>query len=293
MLHRLSSRPKWITIAASPFLFSAFFQSPAGMVMNLCGFGLIAAGMWLTREGLSAEAAYDTRAVARPPAVPRKLFGGLLAGLGLALGAGEPGALVGSALIGLAGFALHFLAFGADPMRAKGMDEADSFQLDRAARMIEEGEAHLERMLSAIRRTGERHLEARVLGFTATVHDLFDQVRDDPRDLSAARRYLGVYLQGACEATEKFAALYARSRDGETRAAYLAFLDDLEKDFKARSEKLLDGDRDDLAIEISVLRERLQREGVQPAPDRLTSTDAQSLDELLSRPLTQDSEKTR
>ncbi|MDB6176858.1 5-bromo-4-chloroindolyl phosphate hydrolysis family protein [Paracoccus sp. Z330] len=286
-LHRLSSRPKWVTIAALPFLFAAFFQPPIGMVANLCAFGLIAAGMWLTREGLAAEAAYDLRATSRAPAIPRKLFGGILAGLGLGLGAAEPGAIGGAALIGIVGFALHFLAFGADPMRAKGMEHADDFQADRAARMIEEGEAHLSQMQNAIRRTGDRRLEARVMGFAATVQDLFDQVREDPGDLSAARRYMGVYLQGARDATEKFASLYARSRDEKSRLAYEEFLNDLENDFKARSDKLLDGDRDDLAIEISVLRERLQREGVRPAKDavdsrRLTSEQARTLDDLLT-----------
>ncbi len=297
-LHRLSSRPKWVTIAAVPFLFSAFFQPPVGMVMNLAGFGLIAAGMWLTRDGLAAQAAYDARPTARAPAIPRKLFGGVLAGLGLGLGAAEPGAIAGAALIGIAGFALHLLAFGADPMKAKGMNGTDDFQADRAARMIEDGEAHLSQMLEAIRRIGDRRLEARVMSFAATVEDLFDQVRSDPRDLSAARRYLGVYLQGARDATQKFGNIYARSRDAQTRSAYEAFLDDLENDFKARSEKLLDGDRDDLTIEISVLRERLQREGVRPARDdgetaQLNSEDARTMDDLLSRNETLHSRKPR
>ena len=38
-----------------------------------------------TREGLQAEAAYDARRIARRPAIPRKLFGGILTGLGLAI----------------------------------------------------------------------------------------------------------------------------------------------------------------------------------------------------------------
>ncbi|WP_245999161.1 hypothetical protein [Paracoccus methylarcula] len=66
--HRLQGRPKWVTIAASPFLLSAFFQEPAGMVMNLAGFGLIAAGMWMTGEGLVAEAPMSAAA---PPAARR------------------------------------------------------------------------------------------------------------------------------------------------------------------------------------------------------------------------------
>ncbi|WP_348524657.1 5-bromo-4-chloroindolyl phosphate hydrolysis family protein [Paracoccus marinaquae] len=287
MLHHLASRPKWVTVAATPFLLGAFFQSPLGMATDLAAFGLIALAMWLTREGLAAEAAYDTRRVARRPAFPRKLFGGLLAGLGLGLGAAEPGALAGAGVIGLAGFALHLLAFGADPMRDKGMDDVDSFQQNRAARMIEEGETHLSQMQEAIQKIGDRRLEARVAGFAATVRDLFEQVRDNPGDLSAARRYLGIYLIGARDAAVKFADLYGRTEDPQTRAAFETFLDDLEKGFGAQTDKLLEGDRSDLEIEISVLRDRLVREGVRPAADPasrppLASPDARDLDGLLS-----------
>jgi hypothetical protein len=61
----------------------------------------------------------------------------------------------------------------------------------------------------------------------------------------------------------KFADIYARTRDPQVRADYEALLDDLEKEFAARTEKLLLDDRTNLDIEIEVLRERLEREGVQ------------------------------
>lgn len=292
--HRLSGRPKWVTLAATPFLLTAFFQPPLEMFGDLAGFGMIAAGMWLTREGLVAEAAYDIRRTARRPAIPRKLFGGVLAALGLGLGAAEPGTVVGAAAISVAGLALHWLAFGPDPMRDKGMDGIDSFQQQRVSRMIDEGQGYLEQMKTAIQRSGDRDLVARVAVFEATVLELFDQVRQDPGDLTAARRYMGVYLMGARDATIKFADLYARSQDAEARAAYENFLADLEKDFVARSRQLLEGDRSDLEIEMAVLRERLAREGVRSAaeadPDEtpgnprhpaLRSKDAQTLDELL------------
>ena len=289
--HRLASRPKWVTIAATPFLFNAFAQAPAGMVTDLAAFGLVAFGMWMTSEGLVAEAAYEVRRVARRPAVPRKLFGGVLAAVGLGVGAAEPGAMAGGALIGIAAMVLHVLAFGMDPMRDKGATGVDNFQQDRAQRMIEEGESHLAQMKDAILRAGDRQLERRVAIFAMTVENLFDRVRDNPGDLSGARRYMGIYLMGARDATIKFANLYSQTRDQSVRTSYEAFLDDLEKDFIARSQKMLDGDRSDLDIEISVLRDRLAREGVstrEPEAKGLISQDAQTLDDILSADWTKD-----
>ena len=69
-------------------------------------------------------------------------------------------------------------------------------------------------------------------------------------------------MQGARDATVKFADVYARTRDAQALADYTALLDDLEQNFAARTRKMLLDDRSDLTVEIDVLRERLQREGV-------------------------------
>lgn len=267
--HPYESRTSWVTAMATPFLLSAPFHDPFGMAANLAAFGLTAGAMWLTREGLRAEAAYDARRVARRPAIPRKLFGGILTGLGLAVGTADPAALGPAAVMGVTGALLHWLAFGPDPMRDKGMEGVDSFQQDRAARMVEGAEAHLRAMSDAILRTGDRRLEARVSGFAATARGLFDMVERDPAGLGAARRYLGVYLQGARDATAKFADLYAQTRDPRARSDYEALLDDLERSFSALVGQLHEGGRTDLDIEIEVLRERLAREGVAPPPPAL------------------------
>ena len=87
-------------------------------------------------------------------------------------------------------------------------------------------------------------------------------VEEDPRDLTGARKFLGVYLMGARDATVKFVDLYRRSNNKAARASYEDLLGDLEKNFAARTEKMLLDDRSDMDIEIKVLRDRLQREGV-------------------------------
>ena len=266
--HPLESRTRWVTIMAIPFLISAFWQDPTGLATHLIAFGTIASGMWMTREGLQAEAAYDARRVARRPAIPRKLFGGILTGLGLAIGAYVPGAEIGAGIIGVAGALLHWLSFGPDPMRDKGMEGVDTFQQDRAQRIVAEGEAHLKAMQDAILRTGDRRLVARVAMFAATARDMFARVEEDPGDIAAVRRYLGVYLQGARDATVKFADLYVQTHDPRAQQDYENLLNDLETEFAARTRKLIEGGRADLDIEIGVLRDRLAREGLRPPAAR-------------------------
>lgn len=262
---RVGGRVNFLFLAPFPLLISAFTSGPVGLATKLTAFGALILAAWLTREGLKAEDAYHARRIARRPAIPRKIFGSALTGAGLFLAGFTPGgSLLNPIIFGVLGAVLHSFAFGLDPLKDKGMEGVDTFQQDRVARAVDEAEQHLRAMSDAILRAGDRKLEARVERFQATVRDMFRTIENDPRDLTAARKYLVVYLMGARDATIKFADLYARTHDAGARADYEALLDDLEQNFAARTRDLLLDDRSDLDVEIEVLRERLQREGVRP-----------------------------
>lgn len=259
---RAGARVNLLFLAPLPLAISAFFLEPAGMAARLVAFGLMILAAWLTREGEIAHEAYDARKIARRPALPRKILGSLLTGAGLGLAGFVGGGVLNAAIFAVLGAVLHVFAFGPDPLKNKGMDGVDEFQTDRVARAVGEAEKHLEGMRDAILRARDRELEARVDRFQATARTMFRTIEDDPRDLSASRKYLTVYLLGAREATAKFADIYARSRDAGARSDYIALLDDLEANFTGKTQKLLIADQSDLTIEIDVLRERLAREGV-------------------------------
>lgn len=246
----------------TPFLFviSAFRAEPVGLALNLAAFAALLAAAWLTREGVLAQEAYDARKVARRPAIPRKMMGSLATAVGLALAGVADGSLINAVVFGALGAALHFGAFGPDPMADKGLGDVDRFQSDRVEKAVREAESHLKAMAEAIGRTGDRALAGRIETFQTTARKMFRTVEEDPRDLTSARKFLGVYLLGARDATEKFADLYARSRDSQAREDYVALLDDLESNFASKTETLLLDNRSDLDVEIEVLRERLARE---------------------------------
>lgn len=242
-----------------PFLIKAFFGGMPWLFTSLLAGGLLMLSAWLTREGVRAARAFEARRVARRPAFPRKLFGACLFGAGLMI-ASLHWALnpVEHVLFGFLAAALHLGAFGLDPMRAKGMEGVDSFQTDRVARAVAEAEATLAQMHDAILRARDGALESRVARFAAVARALFRQIENDPRDLTAARAYLSVYLQGARDATVKLADLLAAGPNAKARADYEALLTDLETNFAGRTQKLLSDDATGLDIEIQVLRDRLK-----------------------------------
>ncbi|MCZ7676497.1 MAG: 5-bromo-4-chloroindolyl phosphate hydrolysis family protein [Roseovarius sp.] len=263
---RAGGRVNLLFLAPLPLVWAAFSSGPHGLVLNLAALGLLLLAAWLTREGLRAQEAYDARKIARRPAFPRKIAGSLATGVGLGLaGFAAAGGLAGPAIYAVVGAALHALAFGLDPLRDKGMEGIDTFQTDRVARAVDKAESNLRVMAEAVRRAGDRRAEDRVERFQASVREMLRTVENDPRDLTAARRYLTVYLTGARDATVKFADIYARTRDGAARADYFSLLSDLEGNFAAKTRALLSDDASDLEVEIEVLRDRLKLEGIRPA----------------------------
>ena len=264
----IGARSNLLFLPAIPMVFLALNDGAVNLALALVAAAILTLAAWLLRGGLRAEAAYLDRKVARRPAIPRKLFASALTGTGIALAAyrSEPG-LVAPILFGIAAWGLHLAAFGIDPLRDKGMEGVDTFQQDRVARVVDEAETHLSAMTDAMKRAEDRQMALKLEKFQATARDLIRTVEEDPRDLTAARKYLGVYLMGARDATIKFADIYARTRDTQARADYSDLLDDLTNNFAARTRKLLVEDRSDLNIEIDVLRDRLQREGVRTAPE--------------------------
>lgn len=261
-----SGRVNFLYLAPLPLLWTAFRQDAVGMAVDLAAAAVLVFAAFTVGQGIKAEAEYTSRKVARRPALPRKILAAGLAGVGVFLAAYSPeaNALVQPLIYAVIAAVLFLAAFGLDPLRNKGMEGIDTHQQDRVARAVENAEDHLEAMLDAIKRAKDRGLERRVEGFQATARTMFRTVEEDPRDLRAAKKFLGVYLSGARDATVKFADLYSRNGDESAKADYIALLDDLEANFAARTSQLLEGDRTDLDIEIEVLRDRLSREGIRP-----------------------------
>lgn len=259
----VGARANLMFLPAVALLFTAVFNGALALVLGLAGAGTLCLGAWLLRGGLQAEAAYRDRKAARRPALPRKILAALLAGGGIALGAlSHDNGLIAAVLYGVAVTGLHLAAFGIDPLSDKGMEGIDTFQQDRVARVVDEADAHLKAMTDALLRIGDRQINERMAAFQSAARKLIRTVEEDPRDLTAARKYLGVYLLGARDATAKFVDFYAQNQRAQTRDDFLSLLDDLQRNFAARHEKLLLDDHSDLTVEIDVLRDRLDREGV-------------------------------
>lgn len=264
---RVSIRARLMFFLPLPLLFAglgATMRGAAGeMVAELGGYLGLTLSAWLLNEGLRAEAAFEARAVARPPALPRKLFAAVLTGVSVfavgLLSAGE--GVVSAAAFGVVGALAQLAAFGLDPMKKKGI-EGDDFTSERVARAIDQAEALVRDTVAAAARLGDRRLEGRVDRLADQAREVLRAIEADPRDLARSRSFIHVYLRGLRDATVKLADLLARRPDPQAQAQYEALVGDLEQSFATQRAGLLEGNRTDLEVEIEVLRDRLQQDGL-------------------------------
>ena len=260
-VHPVGARANLMFVPPVLLALSSLGGGPVVLLAGLLGAGVWTLGTWLLRDGLRAEATYAAQKVARRPALPRKILAAGLTGLGTGIAASTGAAgLIGAALYAVAAAGLHVAAFGIDPLRDKRLEGVDTFQQDRVARVVDEAETYLAEMRTQVARLRDRALVGRVETFQDTARRMIRTVQEDPRDLTGARKYLGVYLMGARDATARYAGLAERREVPEARADYVALLDDLERNFATRTEKLLADDRNAMDIEVKVLRDRLARE---------------------------------
>ena len=261
-------RVRFLFLATLFMFLAAIIELFAGnliqMLWEMAAFVLMFLSAFLLRGGILAHEAYNMRKVARPPAIPRKLFASITAGAGVFIASWQgwgQGMFEALGLGGLAGASLLF-SFGLDPMKKKGMEGMNEFEQQRVAKAVEKAEKLVTEMIDAAGRFGDRPLKRRVEKLAHAARDMFRTIENDPRDLTQSRKFLTVYLKGARDATIKFADLYQHNRNTEARADYEALLGDLETSFQEKREVLLLDDRTDLDVEIEVLRDRLKQEGL-------------------------------
>lgn len=234
-----------------------------GLAAIIGMFALLLAGE-ITKAGIEAEAAYNSRAIARAPAFPRKIIGAAITGVALSLisyvsmDAGLPGSLA----IGLVGLIGMLLAFGTDPLKAKGISGENQYEATRAADAIERAQNYLDEIRNLSKGLPDRKSRLEVESLAMSAEEMFRALEKDPADYRNSRRYLGVYLQGARDATQQFLDLPKNQQTAEAEDKYLALIRELDEGFQQKRDTIMQDNRNALNVEIDVLRDRLASEGI-------------------------------
>jgi hypothetical protein len=260
-----------LRLLPSVFVFptlAAFPQgNPAKLVAMLAGIGLIVLAGVLVRRGLDATADYEKRRFAKAPP-PFRLAGALaigLAFLAISCFATGYGLFMGIVFGGL-GVLACLATYGMDPATAKSLDQTTAQRAGVRTEQVIEAIAEAERKIADIKEhaasIANRELKGRIERIVDRAHGVLDEIERDPKDLSRARRFLNVYLDGTRNVIRDYA---KRERDfAETAVAdnFKSVLGTIEQVFEEQIDHLKKDETLDLEVAIDVLNTQLTKEGV-------------------------------
>lgn len=252
---------QFMAFATLPLLSSIFFGVAMSVVEGLGLIALYGLSIWTLTLGLRAEAAYDAAPIARKPKLPLKLVAATLMGLAVSTTVFFRHELTGeAALVGLVASGLFVTAFGLDPLKNKGVAGPRAEDALRANDAITQAATVLKEIDACIVALGDTEVSIGVMAFRRSAERLFKVLHDDPERYRDMRRLLGVYLDAARDATERFAILHGALADAEAKARYLGMLDRLRGQFEDQTRKYLNDGKSKLDVEIEVLQSRLRTE---------------------------------
>lgn len=218
------------------------------IVLALLLGGMYLAALYVLRQGLDAEHAYNLREVAAPPKIPRKAIAAVLMGCVTALmcfmgwqvdliSAGVFGAIVGS---------VQYVAFGPDPQTSKGAP-MDTFIYTATHRLN-----HIEHLGQQLR---SHDLTRRLTHVVMQSRSLVTHVQDTPDDRKEVQKLFNVYLPSTQDALEKFLKLEPTVQESEKLAN---MLNDLDQSIVHYRQKLTNREQMAFDIELEVLSDRLK-----------------------------------
>lgn len=249
---------QFLGFAATPLLLSVFFGVAISIVEGLGLILIYGASIWLLTLGLRAEEAYNAAPIARKPKLPLKLLAAVVMGGAVAVTVYfRHGLSLEAALVGLVASGLFITAFGIDPLKDKSVSGPLAEETLRANDVVSQAKTVLHQIEDCIATIGDTETTAGFMAFRNSAERLFDILHEAPERHREMRRHLGVYLDAARDATDRFSGLYMASQDPETKARYLSMLDGLKGQFDALARRYLTDERSKLDIELDVLQSQL------------------------------------
>ncbi len=248
-----------------PVLFAAVVHLLKGNITLSIISGLLFAGFMIAaivaRHGFKLESKFKQRKFSKAPGMPFKSVAAIILAstTGLTAFLLTNYGLIESVLFGGVTLIAFYIAYGVDPRQDKSDDISLGVSAEEVYEALEEAElkiANIEASRKSIRNIEfNRHLKLIV----TKARGILTLIEEDPKDLSRARKFLKVYLDGTARVTESYA--NTQNKSASTAALDQNFsevLESIETTFDEQHRKLLENDQFDLDVKIEVLKAQLK-----------------------------------
>ncbi len=246
-----------------PLLFSLIVSLFGGNIrlflLKLGGFLLLGVSATALTRGIRNAMAYEETEWTRAPSIPWKIVGAVTFGvtifyLGFIVGEKGAGISLFAALVGTAGILLYY---GIDPRRDK-VPELEGMDAELLLQSLAEAEDTLESIRRHNRSIHDLTLHREMEHALEKAEKILRAIEANPKRLREARKFLVVYIDGVSRVTEQYTELGDRRIDEETRQRLYRLLKEVQDRFDRELERLHEGERFELDVQIDALREQMK-----------------------------------
>ncbi len=248
-----------------PVLIAAVIHLVKGNILASLTAGALFAGFMVAatvaRHGFKLESKFKQKKLAKAPGTPFKSVGALILSVttGLTAFLLSDYSLLSSILIGGVTMMAFYLAYGMDPQRDKTGNISLGVSADEVFEALEAAEIKIETIEAARKSIKNIELDQHLKRIISKARGILTLIEEDPKDLTRARKFLKVYLDGTARVTESYAKTHGRDATTEVLDSnFQEVLNSIETTFDEQHKKLLENDQFDLDVKIEVLKTQLK-----------------------------------
>ncbi len=248
-----------------PVLIGAVVHLVKGHVFASLTAGALFAGFMIAasiaRHGFKLEGKFKQKKLSKAPSTPFKSVAALILSVttGMTAFLLSDYSLLGSIFIGGVTMMGFYLAYGFDPQQDKTGNISLGVSADEVFEALEAAEIKIETIEKARKNIKNIEFDQHLRRIISKARGILTLIEEDPKDLTRARKFLKVYLDGTARVTESYAK--TQGRDATTDVLDSNFEDvlgSIEKTFDEQHKKLLENDQFDLDVKIEVLKTQLK-----------------------------------
>lgn len=248
-----------------PVLIGAIIHLLRGNIFSSITAGALFAGFMvaaiIARHGFKLESKFKKKKLAKAPGTPFKSVAAVILAIttGLTAFLLSDYSLLASILIGFVTLIAFYMAYGLDPRRDKTGNISLGVSADEVLEALEAAEIKINTIETARKSIRNIEFDAHLKRIVTKARGILALIEEDPKDLTRARKFLKVYLDGTARVTESYAKTHGKDATTEVLDTnFQEVLDSIEKTFDEQHKKLLENDQFDLDVKIEVLKTQLK-----------------------------------
>ena len=229
----------------------------------LFGFKIIAFFMLyfsikLIDMGLEIEQKYHNSKIIKVSKIPYKIIGAILLAISVFYLMNFINKLpfINSLITAIIGGIGVILYYGVDILKDKTPNYY--INIDRVLKELNEAQAKINKIQSQKEKVLDYELKKAISNAANNAQNILNNLKEDPKDIYIARKFMVVYLDGIKDVLEKYANIDKDILDSQYREKLISLLNDASKRFEEELIKLKSNDMFDLDVQIDSLKKQLK-----------------------------------